>query len=184
MEEKMNFFLNSSRGAASNFTFTLQFTVSHGPPSKIVCKYNGTIFIGERHSRQASLGRKVIRSHYINSSYPDMTSVSVTHTSPREPRIYTCTVTVEGRVNIHNDSYDFDPMGSGTTTVSITGEFVTVCCTQLNCSVLVLLLLLSQLQPLPLMSLPTGLVTTVLVSPGLLLHQQEHHQLAMRCFIS
>ena len=138
----MNFFLISSR-ATPNFTFILQFTVSHGPPSKIICTYNGINFLGEFQSREYFLGRKVIRSHYINNSYPDMTRVSVTHTSPREPRTYTCTVTAEGRVNIHNaSSYDFDPKGSGTTTVSTTGECVTACCTQLHCSLLLLLLLL------------------------------------------
>ena len=117
----MNFFLISSR-ATPHFTFTLQFTVSHGPPSTIVCNYNGIEILGEFHSRQYFLGREVIRSHYINSSYPDMTRVTLTQTSPRQPRTYTCTVTVEGRVNINSTSYDFDPKGSGTTTVSITSE--------------------------------------------------------------
>ena len=119
----MNFFLISSR-ATPNFTFILQFTVSHGPPSKISCTYNGINFLGEFQSREYFLGRKVIRSHYINNSYPDMTRVSVTHTSPREPRTYTCTVTAEGRVNINSASYDFDPKGSGTTWASITGEWI------------------------------------------------------------
>ena len=123
VDNKMNFFLISSR-AMSDLTFSLQFTVSHGPPSKIICKHGETEFIGERHSRQASLGRTVIRSRYISSSYPDMTSVTVTHTSPREPRTYTCTVTAEGRVNINSTSYDFDPKGSGTTWASITGECI------------------------------------------------------------
>ena len=124
VDEKMNFFLISSR-ATPNFKFTLQFTVSHGPPSKIVCNYNGIEILEKSESRLYFSGREVIRSHYINSSYPDITRVTITHTSPQQPRKYTCTVTVEGRVNIHNDSYDFDPKGSRTTTASITGECVT-----------------------------------------------------------
>ena len=110
----------------SHFTFTLQFTVSHGPPSTIVCNYDGIEILGEFDSRQYFLGREVIRSHYINSSYPDMTRVTLRQTSPRQPRAYTCTVTVEGRVNIDNDSYNFDPKGSRTTRASITSECVTV----------------------------------------------------------
>ena len=85
----------------------------------------------------AELSREVIRSHYINSSYPDMTRVTLTQTSPRQPRTYTCTVTVEGRVNIVSGVYDFDNKGSGTTTVSITGECVTAV---INSTALVLLL--------------------------------------------
>ena len=124
VDEKMNFFLISSR-ATPAFTFTLQFTVSNGPPSKIVCNYNGIEILEKSESRRSFSGREVIRSHYINSSYPDMTRVTLTQTSPRQPRTYTCTVTVEGRVNIDNSNYNFDNKGSGTTTVSITGECVT-----------------------------------------------------------
>ena len=127
MDVNMTFSLLSSRDTESNIMFTLTFTVSNGPPSRLNCDYNGTKFLNEYASRgnYPGLSREVIRSHYINDSYPDMTRVTLTHTSPRQPRTYTCTVTAEGRVNIDNISYYFANKGSGTTIVSITGECVT-----------------------------------------------------------
>ena len=130
----MKFSLLSSRDVESNIMFTLKFTVSNGPPSRLNCDYNGIAFLNEYQSRgnHPGLSREVIRSHYINSSYPDMTHVTLTQTSPRQPRTYTCTVTVEGRVNIVNGVYNFDNKGSGTTTVSITGECACDYCTQFH----------------------------------------------------
>ena len=127
VDTNMTFSLISSRDTETNIRFTIQFTVSNGPPSRLNCDYNGTVFLNKYNSRQnqPELSREVIRSHYINSSYPDMTRVTLTLTSPRQPRTYTCTVTVEGRVNINNTGYNFDPKGSGTTTASITGECAT-----------------------------------------------------------
>ena len=122
----MTFYLISSRDTETNIMFTLQFTVSHGPPSAVVCNIEGLTKIHKTRQDPSKLSREVIRSHYINSSYPDMTRVTLTLTSPvREPTTYTCTVTVEGRINIKNASYNFDPKGSGTTTASITGECAT-----------------------------------------------------------
>ena len=37
-------------------------------------------------------------------------------------RTYTCTVIVEGRINIAGGSYNFDTRGSGSSTVTVTGE--------------------------------------------------------------
>ena len=125
----MRFTLLSSRANESDVMFTLSFNVSFGPPSMIRCVdgSNTQQFdpVTSRGNGVAELSREVIRSHYINSSYPDMTRVTLTQTSPRQPRTYTCTVTVEGRVNIDNNNYNFANKGSGTTTVSITGECVT-----------------------------------------------------------
>ena len=129
VDTNMRFTLLSSRAIESDVMFTLSFNVSFGPPSMIRCvDGSNTLLFNPELSRETvvpELSREVIRSHYINSSYPDMTCVSLTQTSPRQPRTYTCTVTVEGRVNIDNTGYDFDNKGSGTTTVSITGKSVT-----------------------------------------------------------
>ena len=130
MDTNMSFTLLSSRAIESDVTFTLSFNVSFGPPSMIRCVRgsNTELFdpVASRETVVPGLSREVIRSHYINSSYPDMTRVTLTQTSPRQPRTYTCTVTVEGRVNIDNfNNYNFANKGSGTTTVSVTGECVT-----------------------------------------------------------
>ena len=68
---------------------------------------------------------EVIRSQYISSSQPDMTRLSFTQTRPRLETIYSCTVTVRGRRNIASGEYDYDNLGSGTSTATVTGECVT-----------------------------------------------------------
>ena len=161
VDTNMTFSLISSRDTETNIMFTIQFTVSHGPPSTVVCNIEG---LTQQHTSRWNpqvLSREVIRSHYVNKSYPDMTRVTLTLTSPRQPRTYTCTVTVEGRVNINNVSYYFDPKGSGTTSVSITGNKLCVCCTQLHCSPIVLLLLLLCLLLLLLLFSVAGTPTSV-----------------------
>ena len=68
---------------------------------------------------------EVIRSQYINSSQPDMTRLSFIQTRPRIAATYQCTVTVEGRRNIASGSagsYDFEILGSGTSSITVTGE--------------------------------------------------------------
>ena len=193
MDTTMVFTLLSCRSTDEPILYTLSFTVSYGPPSKINCFYDN---VKEIHyfTREDPLGlsREVIRSRYINSSYPDMTRVTLTLTAPRVSRSYSCTVTVEGRVNINNNNYNYSPMGSGTASINITGECVTAVLTLLLIHVLLVPPfplspplpppsppppppppsppLPSQLQAPQQMSLLTGLVLTVLGFPGLL-HQ-------------
>ena len=67
----------------------------------------------------------MIRSQYISFSQPDMTGLSFNQTQPRIGATYQCTITVEGRRNIANGSagvYDFDVLGSGTSSITVTGE--------------------------------------------------------------
>ena len=71
--------------------------------------------------------REVIRSRYISSTQPDMTRVTVRlDLQPRVGGTYTCTVTVESRINIvshdYHHVYDYDPKGTGSSTVTVTGE--------------------------------------------------------------
>ena len=143
VDTNMTFSLISSRDTETNIMFTIQFTISHGPPSTVVCNIEGLTLPVNSRQNPSKLSREVIRSHYINSSYPDMTRVTLTLMSPRQPTTYTCTVTVEGRVNIDNASYYFDPKGSGTTTASITGECINAVLNSTAHLLLHLLLLLS-----------------------------------------
>ena len=127
VDKNMTLSLLSSRDTKTYIVFALSFNVSYGPPSMISCVYGSNIplFVSKASRGPGVLSREVIRSHYINGSHPDMTSVSITVTQPREPRLYRCTVNVEGRVNIDNSAtYNFDNKGSGITTGSITGECV------------------------------------------------------------
>ena len=106
--------LLSSR-AANTFKFNLFFNVSNGPPSKIVC-------YSEAHRVKSSdIVHEVIRSHFVSSSQPDITRVTLTQTLTT-PRSYNCTVTVEGRVNIMSVDYDFVTKGTGLSTAMFTGR--------------------------------------------------------------
>ena len=129
----MKLSLLTPRDTVTNIMFTLSFTVTHGPPSEISCSRNGAQFFSRANSVSVSpvVSREVIRSHYINSSYPDMTRVILTQITPRESSTYSCTVYVTSRTNIGIiGSYEAVQKGSGTSTASITGE----CCTLLTTS--------------------------------------------------
>ena len=114
VDSSMKMKLLSSR-AANSIKFNLIFNVSNGPPSKISC-FNGTQKV-----KSSDIVREVIRSHYVNSSQPDITRVTLTQTLTT-PRPYTCTVTVEGRVNIMSGDYDFVTKGTGVSTAMFTGR--------------------------------------------------------------
>ena len=112
----------SSRDADPNITFSLSFTVSFGPPSRITCTHNSSLFLSARDPNPLST-REVIRSRYINDTQPDMTRVTVRpDPQPRVGATFTCTVFVEGRTNILSGGYNFVQMGSGSSTVTVTGE--------------------------------------------------------------
>ena len=83
----MTLSLLTPRDAETNIMFTLSFTVSFGPPTEIACSRNGIQFFSRANSVSVSpvVSREVIRSHYINSSYPDMTRVILTQTTPQVP---------------------------------------------------------------------------------------------------
>ena len=106
----------------SSIHIAFSFTVSFGPPSTIICRRNNVqlFFIRGPNSR---LTREVIRSRYINSTLPDMSRVTVRlDPQPRVGATYTCTVTVESRINIDSGVYDFDVKGMGSSTATVTGE--------------------------------------------------------------
>ena len=180
----MKLFLLTSRDTESNLMFTLSFTVSYGVPSRLHCVDGNNVNLfnptDSRGPFVSQISREVIRSHYIDSSTPDMTRVNITRTGQsRVAATYTCTVYVEGRINPQNRLvYDFRQMGNAATTASITGECIT---TVLNSTAhQCMSFFSSQLQPPPLMLWPPGQVSAVLMSPGLPHH---HHQLSMKCSI-
>ena len=131
VDPTMKLFLMTPKEAVSNLGFTLSFTVSYGVPSRLHCVdvNNINLFnpVASRGPFVSQLSREVIRSHYINSSYPDMTRVSIARTGqPRAAATYTCTVYVEGRINPQNGlAYNFRQMGNAATTANITGECIT-----------------------------------------------------------
>ena len=127
MDTKMKLALLSARDSMPQITFTLSFNVSYGPPSMIRCTDGSNVELfdpaGTRGTGISELSREVIRSHYVSTSQPDMTRVSVEISQAREQGTYTCTVTVEGRVNIDNDmTYYFKNKGTGSSTASITSK--------------------------------------------------------------
>ena len=127
VDSTMTLSILSSRDADPNIMFRLSFNISFGPPSRIQCTHGGSniIFSGTGRGIVSGVDYEVIRSQYISSSQPDMTHLSFNQTRPRIGATYQCTVTVEGRQNIaynSTGSYDFDELGSGTSSITVTGE--------------------------------------------------------------
>ena len=83
---------------------------------------NSSVFLSNRDPNPL-LTREVIRSRHISSAQPDMARVTV-RPSPqtRVGATYACTVIVQGRTNILSGAYNIVQMGSGSSTVTVTGE--------------------------------------------------------------
>ena len=108
----------SSRDADLNIAITFSFNVSFGPPSRIECT-NGLnqILITETSGKKPDISREVIRSHFVNSTEPDMTRVTVRLSSLlKVAGTYTCFVTVESR-----GTSGHYIKGSGSATVAVKG---------------------------------------------------------------
>ena len=138
LSTKMRLFLLTSTDTEFNIMLNLSFVVSNGVLSKIKCVDvdNTNLFPAyqTRRNQVPQLLREVIRSQYINISHPDMARVIVKVTlAMREPQIFTCTVYVEGRVNITSDSYFYKQMGNASIIANITGECVHDCCMHSIC---------------------------------------------------
>ena len=124
VDSTMTLSILSSRDADPNVTFRFSFNISFGPPSRIQCTRDSSTILSGR-GIVSGVDYEVIRSQYISSSQPDMTRLSFNQTRPRIGATYQCTVTVEGRRNIASGSagsYDFDVLGSGTSSITVTGE--------------------------------------------------------------
>ena len=112
----------SSRDADHNIEYSLSFTVSYGPPSRISCTRDSSVLLNIR-ERDSRLTRDLIRSRYISSTQPDMTRVTARPgPQPRVGGTFTCTVIVESCINNTSDNYDFNVMGSGSSTVTVFGK--------------------------------------------------------------
>ena len=107
---------------SSNVNFSLSFNVSLGLPSRITCTRNSTAILTGR-GFVSGVNYEVVRPLYVNISQPEITRVSFEETQPRVGATYSCTVYVEGRTNIASaTSYDFDQLGSATSSATVTGE--------------------------------------------------------------
>ena len=124
VDSTMTLSILSSRDADPNIMFRLSFNISFGLPSRIQCTHDSSTILSGR-GIVSGVDYEVIRSQYISSSQPDMTRLSFNQTRPRIAATYQCTVTVEGRRNIASDStgqYTHDMLGSGTSSITVTGE--------------------------------------------------------------
>ena len=124
VDSTMTLSILSSRDADPNIMFRLSFNISFGLPSRIECTRDSSTILSGR-GIVSGVDYEVIRSQYISSSQPDMTRLSFNQTRPRIGATYQCTVTVEGRRNIASGStgsYDYDVLGSGTSSIAMTGE--------------------------------------------------------------
>ena len=120
----MTLTLLHTRDVIPDVQFRLSFNVSLGLPSRITCTRDGTTIINNVRGFVSGVNYEVVRPLYVNTSQPEITRVSFEElTRPRVGATYSCTVYVEGRTNIASStSYDFDQLGSATSTVTVTGE--------------------------------------------------------------
>ena len=118
----MTLTLFHTRDAGPNIQFRLSFNVSLGLPSRIICTRDSTTIINSR-GFVSGINYEVVRPLYVSTSQPEITCASFEETRPRVGATYSCTVYVEGRTNITSATiYDFDLLGSATSTVTVTGE--------------------------------------------------------------
>ena len=112
----------SPRDSGPNITFELSFNVSFGPPSTIKCTHGSEMSNEILFARGTDkhVSRNVIRSHYVNSLQPDVTSVAVILTQPRVERTYWCEVTAVGHAD---DGQEFVIKGQNYTATRVSGEF-------------------------------------------------------------
>ena len=135
VESTMTLTLLHTRDAGGlNVNFSVSFNVSRGLPSNITCK-RGMTTIHSGRGFVSGVNYEVVRPLYVSTSQPEITRVSFEEKRPRVGATYTCTVFVEGRKNIASTAnYDFDSLGSATSTVTVTGECMSGY-TILNCTV-------------------------------------------------
>ena len=122
----MTLTLLNTRDEGPNVQFRLSFLISFGVPSRISCTCNSnTIYAGE--GIVPGVNYEVVRPLYISSSVPQVIDVSFdqVHKWTGASYMYSCTVTVVGRRNIvsgSSGSYNYDVLGSATSTATVTGE--------------------------------------------------------------
>ena len=106
-----------------NVNFRLSFNVSQGLPSRITCTRDGTTIHSGR-GFVSGVHYELVRPLYVNNSQPEITRVSFEELMrPRVGATYSCTVYVEGCINIASATgYNFDQLGSATSNVTVTGE--------------------------------------------------------------
>ena len=121
VESTMTLTLLHTRDAGPNVQFRVSFNVSRGLPSRIACTRDGTTIHSGR-GVVSGVNYEVLSPLYVSSSQPEITRVSFEEMHPRVGATYSCTVYVEGRVNITSGTYNFDQLGSATSTVTVTGE--------------------------------------------------------------
>ena len=128
IDESMKLSLGTSNIAGPPpFSITLSFTITFGLPSRMVCTRDG-IDLGFENSLTGTRGQlsgvsyTVVDPWYMDNSHPPAVRISFYQSQiARAATTYSCTVYVEGRKNI-TSGYDFDQLGNGTTTATITGE--------------------------------------------------------------
>ena len=122
VESTMTLTLLHGRDVGPNVNFSLSFNVSRGLPSRITCTRDNTTIHSGR-GFVSGVNYEVVRPLYVSTSQPEITRASFEEVRPRVAATYSCTVYVEGRTNIASaTSYDFDLLGSATSTVTVTGE--------------------------------------------------------------
>ena len=123
VNSSMTLTLLHTRDVGPNVQFKLFFYISFGVPSRILCtRGTASIFSGE--GIVSGVNYEIVKPLYTSSSEPNVIRVSFEQVQTRTgaPYMYSCTVTAVGRRNIVSGTYNYDVLGSATSTATITGE--------------------------------------------------------------
>ena len=119
----MTLTLLSTRDVISNVNFRLSFKIFFGVPSHILCT-RGTSTIFDGRGIISGLNYEIVRPLYTSNTEPQVIDASFEQlqTKTGAPYEYSCTVRAEGRKNIVSGSYNYDILGSATSTATVTGK--------------------------------------------------------------
>ena len=126
MEESMKLTVISNV-AEPPFYIRLSFIITFGLPSRMVCTRDGIDmgfknFLTGTRGQLSGVSYTVVNPWYMDNLRPPAVRISFYQSRiARTATTYSCTVYVEGR-KIFTGGYDFDQLGNGTTTATITGE--------------------------------------------------------------
>ena len=107
----------------SNVNFRLSFEIFFGVPSHILCT-RGTSTIFDGRGIISGLNYEIVRPLYTSNTEPQVIDASFEQlqTKTGAPYEYSCTVRTEGRKNIVSGTYNYDILGSATSTATVTGK--------------------------------------------------------------
>ena len=120
----MTLTLLHTRDVGPNVHFRLSFDIFFGVPSHILCTRDTSTILFDGRGIISGLNYEVVRPLYTSDSEPQVIDASFEQVQTKigASYKYSCTVRAEGRRNIVSGGYNYDMLGSATSTATVTGE--------------------------------------------------------------